>query len=38
VGQAYRVWLGLYLPFAVAIYLLWDAPGWHALVPRILAS
>jgi len=37
VGRAYLVWLGLYLPFAVATYLLWDTPGWHALVPRILA-
>ncbi|HEX8777322.1 MAG TPA: hypothetical protein VF738_04325, partial [Rhodanobacter sp.] len=37
VERAYLVWLGLYLPFAVATYFLWDTPGWHALVPRILA-
>lgn len=36
VHRAYLVWLGLYLPIAVAVYLLWDTPGWHALVPRIL--
>lgn len=36
VHRAYLVWLGLYLPFAVAVYLLWDTPGWHALVPRML--
>ncbi|AGG89616.1 MULTISPECIES: hypothetical protein [Rhodanobacter] len=36
VHRAYLVWLGLYLPFAVAVHLLWDTPGWHALVPRIL--
>lgn len=36
VPRAYLVWLGLYLPFAIAIYALWDTPGLHALVPRIL--
>ena len=37
VHRAYLVWLGVYLPFAIAVYLLWDTPAWHALVPRILA-
>jgi len=36
VHRAYLVWLGLYLPFAVATYVLWDTPAWHALVPRVL--
>ncbi|MBQ4853178.1 hypothetical protein IMW82_00590 [Rhodanobacter sp. B2A1Ga4] len=36
VHRVYLVWLGLYLPFAIAVYLLWDTPVWHALVPRIL--
>jgi hypothetical protein len=36
VHRAYLVWLGLFLPFAIAVYWLWDTPGWHALVPRIL--
>ena len=36
VPRVYLVWLGLFLPFAVAVQLLWDTPGWHALVPRVL--
>jgi uncharacterized membrane protein YozB (DUF420 family) len=36
VPRAYLVWLGLFLPAAVVVQLLWDTPGWHALVPRIL--
>jgi len=36
VHRAYLVWLGLYLPFAIAVCLLWDTPGWHAFVPRML--
>jgi hypothetical protein len=27
----------MFLPVAVAVQLLWDTPGWHALVPRMLA-
>ncbi|MDE3073506.1 MAG: hypothetical protein KGJ63_12345 [Pseudomonadota bacterium] len=34
--RVYLVWLGLFLPITVAVYLLWDTPAWHALVPRIL--
>lgn len=37
VPRVYLVWLGLFLPVAVAVQLLWDTPGWHALVPRVLA-
>lgn len=36
VSRVYLVWLGLFLPVAVAVQLLWDTPGWHALVPRVL--
>jgi len=37
VHRAYLVWLGLFLPFAVAVQLLWDTAGWHAFVARIFA-
>ena len=37
VQRVYLVWLGLFLPVAVAVNLLWDMPGWHALVPKVLA-
>ncbi|HKR75608.1 MAG TPA: hypothetical protein VJR95_03030 [Rhodanobacter sp.] len=37
VDRVYLVWLALYLPITIAIYVLWDTPGWHAFVPRILA-
>ena len=36
VPRVYPVWLGLFLLSAVPVYVLWDTPGWHALVPRIL--
>jgi len=36
VHRAYRVWLTLFLPFAVATHLLWDKPGWHAVVSQVL--
>ena len=36
VQRVYLVWLGLFLPVAVAVNLLWDTPGWHALVPKVL--
>lgn len=37
VHRAGLVWLGLFLPFAIATYVLWDTQGLHAMVPRILA-
>jgi hypothetical protein len=37
VPRVYLVWLGVSLPVAVTIQLLWDAPGWHAFAPRFLA-
>ena len=36
VHRAYVVWLGLFLPFAIATHLLWGTPGWHAFVSRLL--
>lgn len=36
VPRVYLVWLGLFLPIAIVVHLLWDTPGWHALVPRML--
>lgn len=36
VQRAYLVWLGLFLPFAIAADLLWDTPGWHALASQVL--
>lgn len=37
IERVYLVWLALYLPFAIAVYALWDTPMWHAFVPRVLA-
>ncbi|MBP3984010.1 hypothetical protein J5837_06175 [Pseudoxanthomonas helianthi] len=36
VHRAYLVWLALYLPFTIAVQLLWDTPGWHAFAARLL--
>ena len=30
VHKAYWIWLGICLPFAVAVHTLWDTPWWHA--------
>ncbi|HET9397290.1 MAG TPA: hypothetical protein VFO45_00565 [Sphingomicrobium sp.] len=30
VHKAYWIWLGICLPFAVAVHSLWDTPWWHA--------
>ena len=38
VDRVYLVWLALYLPFAIATYVLWDTPVWHALASRMLGS
>ena len=34
--RAYWIWLGVCLPFAVAVYGLWDTPWWHATAPRLM--
>ncbi|HZV39413.1 MAG TPA: hypothetical protein VFF96_11760 [Pseudoxanthomonas sp.] len=36
VHRAYLVWLALYLPFAIAVQLLWDTPAWHTFASRLL--
>jgi hypothetical protein len=36
VHEAYWIWLGICLPFALVIYKLWDTPWWHATAPRIM--
>jgi len=36
VHEAYWIWLGICLPFALVIYRLWDTPWWHATAPRIM--
>ena len=36
IHPAYLIWLGINLPFAVAVHALWDTPWWHATVPRIM--
>ena len=30
VHKAYWIWLGICLPFAIAVHALWDTPWWHA--------
>lgn len=34
--RVYAIWLAVFLPFAIAVHLLWDTPGWHAFVPTLL--
>jgi uncharacterized membrane protein YozB (DUF420 family) len=36
IHRAYAIWIGLSLPFAVAVHGLWDTPWWHAIAPRIM--
>jgi hypothetical protein len=36
VHRAYVIWLTLLLPFLVADALLWNAPWWFAIVPRLM--
>jgi len=30
VHRAYWIWLGIALPFTIAVHALWDTPAWHA--------
>jgi hypothetical protein len=34
--RVYATWAAVMLPFAIAVYLLWDTAGWHAFVPTLL--
>lgn len=36
VHEAYWIWLGICLPFAVVIYNLWGTPWWYATAPRLM--
>lgn len=36
VHEAYWIWLGVNLPFAVAVHGLWDTPWWHAAAARLM--
>ncbi len=34
--EAYWIWLGVYVPFALVAYRLWDTPWWHATARHIM--
>ncbi len=36
VHKAYWIWLGIGLPFAIAVNMVWDAPSWHATARQIM--
>lgn len=36
VHRAYWVVLAAYLPFAIAVHVLWDTDWWHGVVPRLM--
>jgi len=36
VHPAYLIWLGINLPFAVAVHALWDTQWWHSIAPRLM--
>lgn len=36
VHRAYLIWIGVNLPFAVAVNLLWGTPWWHATAHRLM--
>jgi hypothetical protein len=36
VHEAYWLWLGLYVPFALIVYALWDRPWWHGAARQIM--
>ena len=36
VHEAYWLWLGIYIPVAVLVTMLWDKPWWHATAQRIM--
>lgn len=36
VHKAYWIWLGVSLPFAVAVHGLWDSTWWHATAPQLV--
>jgi hypothetical protein len=38
VHKAYLIWVGIGLPFTVAVYMLWDTPWWHIVARGLLTS
>jgi len=36
VHRAYWIWLAAFLPFSVAVNILWETPGWHAAAKQIM--
>ena len=36
VHPAYLIWLGINLPFAVAVHGLWNTEWWHSIAPRLM--
>jgi hypothetical protein len=36
VHEAYWIWIGMTLPFAVALHALWDTPWWHATARQLM--
>jgi hypothetical protein len=36
IHRAYWIWLGVSLPFAIAVHGLWDTPWWHATARQIM--
>jgi hypothetical protein len=36
IHEAYWIWLAVSLPFAIAVHVLWDTPGWHTAARQIM--
>jgi hypothetical protein len=36
VHKAYWIWLGIALPFTIAVHTLWDTAGWHLFVRQMM--
>ena len=36
IHRAYWIWLGINLPFAIAVHGLWNTDWWHATAPRLM--
>jgi uncharacterized membrane protein len=36
VHRAYWIWLGIVVPTAIAINVVWDGPAWHAIARQLM--
>jgi hypothetical protein len=36
IHKAYFIFLGLFLPAALIVNMLWDTPGWHATARQMM--